>query len=70
MKEYKVYYVESGTIYNYNKAWVEADSEEEAIKAIKDNDWEKITDIDTYDVEYGDDYCITEIESVEEVNED
>lgn len=31
MKEYKIYYEESGTVYNYCKAWVKAESEEEAI---------------------------------------
>lgn len=67
MKEYKVYFSETGTVYNYNKAWVNADSEEEAIQAIKENDWEKLLDMETYDTEYGDDYTVLEIESIEEI---
>ena len=69
MKEYKIYYEESGTQYNYCRAWVNAESEEEAINALKSNDWDKILDSECLDTDYGDDYCIAEIGSVEEVKQ-
>lgn len=70
MKEYKIYYEESGTIYNYCKAWVKANSEEEAVKALKENDWSKILDTEMIDSDYGDDYSTNNIVSVEVVGED
>lgn len=69
MKEYKIYYEESGTVYNYCKAWVAADSEEEAVKALKENNWDKILDTDMVDSDYGDDYSVNNIVSVEVVGE-
>lgn len=69
MKDYKIYYEESGIIYNYCKALVVADSEEEAVKALKENDWNKILDTEVMDSDYGDDYSIDDIVSVEVVGE-
>lgn len=68
MKEYKIYYKESGIVYNYCEAWVRANSEEEAIKALKENDWNKILDTNMMDSDYGNDYSI-DIVSVEVVGE-
>lgn len=70
MKEYKIYYEESGTVCNYCKAWVKAESKEEAIKALKENNWDKILDTDMVDSDYGDDYSINNIVSVELVGDD
>lgn len=67
MKEYKIYYGKIGTVYNYCKACVVADSKEEAIKALKENNWDKILDTDIIDSDYGDDYSIGDIVHVEEV---
>lgn len=68
MNEYKIYYEESGTVCNYYKAWVKANSEEAAIKALKENDWNKILDIDMVDTDYGEDYSISDIRSIEIVD--
>lgn len=69
MKDYKIYYEESGTVYNYCKALVVADSEEEAVKALKENDWDKILDTEVIDSDYGDDYSVNDIVCVEVVGE-
>lgn len=65
MNEYKIYYTERGTVFNYCKAWVAANSEDEAKTALMENDWDKILDTEICDTEYDDDYSITEIESAE-----
>lgn len=70
MKEYKIYYEESGTVYNFCKAWVKAESKEEAIKALRENNWDKILDTEMMDSDYGDDYSINNIVSVELVGDD
>lgn len=70
MKEYKICYEESGTVYNYCKAWVKAESEEEAIQALEENDWNKILDTDIMDSNYGNDNYSIDIVSVEVVGED
>lgn len=69
MKDYKIYYEESGTVYNYCKALVVANSEEEAVKALKENDWNKILDTEVIDSDYGDDYSVNDIVCVEVVGE-
>lgn len=69
MKEYKIYYGEIGTVYNYCEARVVADSEEEAIKVLKEDNWDKILDTDILDSDYLDDYSIGDIVHVEVVGE-
>lgn len=65
MKTYKIYYTESGTCYNYCKAWVEADSEEEAIEKLKNYEY---VDSEVISVDWDDDYHVDSIESIEVLN--
>ena len=66
MKMYKIYYTESGTCYNFCKAYVEADSEEEAINKLKNFE---CIDSEVISVDWDDDYRVTNVETIKCVND-
>ena len=66
MKTYKIYYTESGTCYKSCKAWVEEDSEEEAIEKLKNYEY---VDSEVINIDWDDDYRITDIETIECIND-
>lgn len=66
MKTYKIHYIESGTCYNTCIAWVDAESEEEAIKKLKGCE---IVDTEVLYTSWDDDYHINDIEKVEVLND-
>ena len=69
MKTYKIDYEMSGTITDACRAWVRAESEEQAIQYLKSWDWDQIEDTEILDTQYDDDYDIVEIENVIEEND-
>jgi len=64
MKTYKIDYTMSGTVTDCCRAWVHADSEEQAIDYLKSWDWDQIEDTEVLDTQYDDDYDIVDIEDV------
>ena len=69
MKTYKIDYEMTGTVTDICRAWVHADSEEQAIKYLQSWNWEHIEENETLDTQYNDDYDIVEIEDVIEEND-
>lgn len=69
MKTYKIDYEMSGTVTDICRAWVCANSEDEAIQYLKDWNWDHIEDNEILDTQYDDDYNIVEIEDVIEEND-
>lgn len=69
MKTYKIDYEMSGTVTDICRAWVRANSEDEAIQYLKDWNWDQIEDNEILDTQYDDDYNIVEIEDVIEEND-
>jgi len=69
MKTYKIDYTMSGTITDICRAWVRAESEEQAIQYLKSWNWDQIEDNEILDTQYDDDYDIVEIEDVIEEND-
>ena len=69
MKTYKIDYEMLGTITDVCRAWVRAESEEQAIQYLKSWDWNQIEDTEVLDTQYDDDYDIVEIEDVIEEND-
>lgn len=59
----------SGTITDFCRAWVRAESEEQAIQYLKSWDWDQIEDNEVLDTQYDDNYDIVEIEDVIEEND-
>lgn len=59
----------SGTITDFCRAWVRAESEEQAIQYLKSLDWDQIEDTEVLDTQYDDDYDSVEIEDVIEEND-
>ena len=59
----------SGTITDICRAWVRAESEEQAVKYLESWDWNQILDTEILDTQYGDDYNTVEIEDVIEEND-
>ena len=59
----------SGTVTDICRAWVRANSEDEAIQYLKDWNWDQIEDTEVLDTQYDDDYDIVEIEDVIEEND-
>lgn len=66
MKTYKIDYTMSGTVTDYCRAWVHADSEEQAVKYLESWDWNQILDTEILDTQYGDDYNTVQVEDVME----
>lgn len=56
----------SGTITDVCRAWVRAESEEQAIQYLKSWDWNQIEDTEILDTQYGDDYNTVQVEDVME----
>lgn len=69
MKTYKIDYEMSGTITDFCRAWVRAESKEQAIQYLKSLDWDQIEDTEVLDTQYDDDYDSVEIEDVIEEND-
>lgn len=59
----------SGTITDFCRACVRAESEEQAIQYLKSLDWDQIEDNEVLDTQYDYDYDIVEIEDVIEEND-
>lgn len=66
MKTYKIDYTMSGTVTDYCRAWVRANSEEQAVKYLESWDWNQILDTEILDTQYGDDYNTVQVEDVME----
>ena len=66
MKTYKIDYEMTGTVTDIYRAWVRANSEEEAIQYLENWNWEHIEENETLDTQYNDDYDIVEITDVME----
>ena len=66
MKTYKIDYTMSGTVTDYCRAWVRANSEEQAVKYLESWDWNQIEDTEILDTQYGDDYNTVQVEDVME----
>ena len=66
MKTYKIDYEMTGTVTDICRAWVRANSEEQAIDYLKSWNWEHIEENETLDTQYNDDYDIVEITDVME----
>lgn len=67
MNTYKIYYTTKGTVYESCKCWIDANSEDEAIKKCLSFDF---YDLEVDDTEYEDDYEVINIESVEKIEND
>ena len=66
MRTYKIDYEMTGTVTDIYRAWVRANSEEEAIQYLENWNWEHIEENETLDTQYNDDYDIVEITDVME----
>ncbi len=66
MKTYKIDYEMAGTVTDVCRAWVRANSEEEAIQYLENWNWEHIEENETLDAQYNDDYDIVEVTDVME----
>lgn len=66
MKTYRIDYEMSGTVTDICRAWVRANSEDEAIQHLKDWDWDYIEENETLDTQYDDDYDFVEINDIAE----
>lgn len=66
MKTYKIDYEMTGTVTDICRAWVRANSQEEAIRYLENWNWEHIEENETLDTQYGDDYDIAEVTDIME----